>query len=291
MTVGTGTVTVRARCGRRRRPPPVARTTIPRPVELGTRFTIRCQRLYHGDPFLQGCRRIPVPTVEISGLRPEPARQPSTFTGESAAGWQEAVLPSPVAITAGTLYVVSYHTSAGFYSGDDGYFATSGVDNGPLHAPRDGRRRRERRLPIRGGRVSQSDVQQRELLGRRRLRHIDGSGHHTANRCSHRQPGDGSSGVAANSAFPPHSTRTWRMSQQQRSNCETRRIHWCRLRVSYVAATRTATLPQRCARVLHPIHRTLKGESAASQTHAGNTLATDVHLVVHDGSATTSSAR
>ena len=36
-----------------------------------------------------------------------------TFTGETASGWQEVALPSPVAIAANTTYVVSYHTGLG----------------------------------------------------------------------------------------------------------------------------------------------------------------------------------
>ncbi|MPZ20455.1 MAG: DUF4082 domain-containing protein [Luteitalea sp.] len=61
-----------------------------------------------------------------------------SFTGESGSGWQEATLPSPVAISANTSYVVSYHTSSGFHTGDLGYFASGGVDNAPLHALQDG---------------------------------------------------------------------------------------------------------------------------------------------------------
>ncbi len=61
-----------------------------------------------------------------------------TFSGETASGWQQAPLPSPVAITANTWYVVSYHTSAGAYTGEDNYFAASGVTNGPLYAAQDG---------------------------------------------------------------------------------------------------------------------------------------------------------
>ena len=60
-----------------------------------------------------------------------------TFTGESASGWQVQALSTPVNITANTDYVVSYHTSSGFYTGDDGYFST-GVSSGPLSAPADG---------------------------------------------------------------------------------------------------------------------------------------------------------
>lgn len=61
-----------------------------------------------------------------------------TFSGESASGWQTAPLATPVAITANTWYVVSYHTSSGAYSGEDAYFALSGVTSGPLYAAQDG---------------------------------------------------------------------------------------------------------------------------------------------------------
>jgi len=60
------------------------------------------------------------------------------FTNESASGWQQATLGSSVAVSAGGTYVVSFHTDAGNYYQDDGYFLNRGVDNGPLHAPQDG---------------------------------------------------------------------------------------------------------------------------------------------------------
>ncbi|WP_199751903.1 N,N-dimethylformamidase beta subunit family domain-containing protein [Actinoplanes sp. ATCC 53533] len=61
-----------------------------------------------------------------------------TFSGESATGWQQANLSTPVALTAGTTYVVSYYAPNGRYAADPGYFATEGVDSEPLHALRDG---------------------------------------------------------------------------------------------------------------------------------------------------------
>jgi hypothetical protein len=42
--------------------------------------------------------------------------------------------PTPVAISANTVYVASYHVTAGHYSLDSNFFATAGVDDGPLHA-------------------------------------------------------------------------------------------------------------------------------------------------------------
>ena len=62
----------------------------------------------------------------------------ATFIGETASGWQQVNLSNPVAITANTVYVASYHTNVGHFSEDQNYFATSGVDNSPLHAPPDG---------------------------------------------------------------------------------------------------------------------------------------------------------
>jgi WD40 repeat protein len=58
----------------------------------------------------------------------------ATFSGETATGWQQVTFATPVAITANTTYVASYHTNVGRYAADGNFFATVGVDNAPLHA-------------------------------------------------------------------------------------------------------------------------------------------------------------
>lgn len=58
----------------------------------------------------------------------------ATFVDESATGWQQVNFPTPVAIEADRTYVASYHTTTGRYSANIDYFATSGTDNGVLHA-------------------------------------------------------------------------------------------------------------------------------------------------------------
>ncbi len=58
----------------------------------------------------------------------------ATFTQESTKGWQEVYFNTPVAITANTIYVVSYHTDVGRYSDDQNYFRIKGFDSPPLHA-------------------------------------------------------------------------------------------------------------------------------------------------------------
>jgi hypothetical protein len=62
----------------------------------------------------------------------------ATFTGETASGWQQVNFSSPVAVSANTVYVASYHTNVGHYAEDQNFFATAGVDRPPLHALADG---------------------------------------------------------------------------------------------------------------------------------------------------------
>ncbi len=56
----------------------------------------------------------------------------ATFTNETSTGWQSVTFTTPVAITAGTTYVASYHTAHG-YASDSGYFSNA-VDSVYLHA-------------------------------------------------------------------------------------------------------------------------------------------------------------
>ena len=137
-------------------------------------------------------------------------------------------MPSPVAITAGTLYVVSYHASAGFYSGEDGYFATTGVDNGPLHAPRDGTEGsngvyRYGAPPFQIGRTTARTTGSMLCSSRRTVRYhaTDGSLSHADRRFVRSR---------LNSVVTATSTRMCRTSRRRRSNCVTRRTRSSRPR-------------------------------------------------------------
>jgi hypothetical protein len=59
----------------------------------------------------------------------------ATFSAESASGWQQVNLSTPVQIAANTVYVVSYHASNGQYAATQNAFTSAGLDNGVLHAP------------------------------------------------------------------------------------------------------------------------------------------------------------
>jgi len=56
----------------------------------------------------------------------------ATFSNETASGWQQVNLPSPVAIAANTPYVISYVAPQGAYA-DDEYYSWSTVSATPLH--------------------------------------------------------------------------------------------------------------------------------------------------------------
>ena len=58
----------------------------------------------------------------------------ATFSDETVTGWQQVSFGVPVAITANTVYVASYFAPAGGYAVNSAYFATAGIDSGPLHA-------------------------------------------------------------------------------------------------------------------------------------------------------------
>jgi hypothetical protein len=62
----------------------------------------------------------------------------ATFSNETVSGWQQVSFSSPIAITANTVYVASYHTNTGHYSDNVSYFSGKGMDSAPLHALEEG---------------------------------------------------------------------------------------------------------------------------------------------------------
>jgi hypothetical protein len=106
-------------------------------VELGMKFTTSVDGLVTGVRFYKGPQNTGTHQGRLWTLDGTLLAE-VTFTNETASGWQEASFTNPVAVTAGTVYVVSYLAPNGFYSGDNGYFAGTGVTNGPLRALQDG---------------------------------------------------------------------------------------------------------------------------------------------------------
>jgi len=102
-------------------------------VELGVKFRADEDGFITGIRFFKGAGNT---GTHLGRLWSSTGAQlaSATFTDETASGWQQVSFASPVPITAGTTYVASYYAPVGRYSVNNGYFASNGVDNAPLHA-------------------------------------------------------------------------------------------------------------------------------------------------------------
>ena len=105
-------------------------------VELGVKFRADVAGRVTGIRFYKGPQNTGTHTGTLWSNDGQPLAT-ATFANETAGGWQQVNFATPVAITANTTYVASYHAPNGRYAADEGGFAR-GVDRGPLHAPADG---------------------------------------------------------------------------------------------------------------------------------------------------------
>jgi hypothetical protein len=113
--------------------PSTAVVNDPSAVELGVKFTSDVSGMIAGIRFYKSAANTGTHTGSLwssGGQR----LATGTFAAETASGWQELSFASPVSISAGTVYVASYHTDSGYYAGDAAYFSAAGVDHPPLHA-------------------------------------------------------------------------------------------------------------------------------------------------------------
>jgi methionine-rich copper-binding protein CopC len=108
-----------------------------RPLELGLRFRADADGYVTGLRFYKAAGD---PGTHVGNLwRADGTLLASAaFSGETASGWQQVNLASPVPVVAGMTYVASYHSSAGYYGASQGYFATAETRSGPLVAPSNG---------------------------------------------------------------------------------------------------------------------------------------------------------
>ena len=112
--------------------PAVASAADPNAVELGVKFRSAIDGYITGIRFYKGPNNT---GTHVGNLWTGGGTllATATFVGETASGWQQVEFDQPVAIKADTLYVASYHAPNGGYASNQDYFASSGVDNAPLH--------------------------------------------------------------------------------------------------------------------------------------------------------------
>ena len=104
-------------------------------LELGTRFKVEQSGYITGVKFYKGPTNTGVHIGKLWTNSGQKLTQ-ATFIGETATGWQTVYFSTPVNVTAGNTYVVSYNASNGGYAYDRYYF-TKQLTNGILTAPAD----------------------------------------------------------------------------------------------------------------------------------------------------------
>jgi Domain of unknown function (DUF4082)/Bacterial Ig-like domain/Bacterial Ig domain len=109
----------------------------PSAIELGVKFRVDIDGSITGVRFYKGVGNAGTHVGKL-WTSTGTLLASATFTGESATGWQQVTFSTPVAVTANTVYVASYFAPNGNYAGDNNYFTSSGVDNGPVHLLRSG---------------------------------------------------------------------------------------------------------------------------------------------------------
>ncbi|MET1008381.1 MAG: DUF4082 domain-containing protein [Propionibacteriaceae bacterium] len=105
-------------------------------VELGVAFIPRVNGTVSGVRFYKGTANTGTHTGSLwnaSGSR----LATTTFSGETASGWQVAQFASPVTLTAGQRYVASYYAPRGRYAAAGGFFRTA-YTSGDLSVPVNG---------------------------------------------------------------------------------------------------------------------------------------------------------
>lgn len=105
-------------------------------VELGTRFQSTVAGYVTGITFYKGPGNTGTHTGSLWSATGT-LLATGTFGSETVSGWQQLHFSTPVAITANTEYVASYHAPNGKYSVDGGYF-TAAHRSYPLVAPASG---------------------------------------------------------------------------------------------------------------------------------------------------------
>ncbi len=111
--------------------PVVANASVGTPIELGMKFTAERNGYVAGVRFYKGSSNAGPHVASLWSSTGQLLAQ-ATVVSETASGWQQVNFASPVAISANTVYIVSYHSS-GAYSYDPSYFSGSTINNPPLH--------------------------------------------------------------------------------------------------------------------------------------------------------------
>ncbi|MCF2447194.1 DUF4082 domain-containing protein [Dyadobacter sp. CY345] len=92
-------------------------------IQLGMKFSSDVSGLVTGVRFYKNVQNIGTHTGQLYSAGGALLAQ-IVFSNETSEGWQQANFSSPIPISANTTYIISYHSSSGYYSSVNPYFTT-----------------------------------------------------------------------------------------------------------------------------------------------------------------------
>ncbi len=105
------------------------------PYELGVKFKADADGYILGVRFYKSAANTGTHVADLwSTTGSGNPLSSATFAAETPSGWQQVMFANPVPVSGGSTYIASYFAPAGHYSINPSYFASSGVDQAPLHA-------------------------------------------------------------------------------------------------------------------------------------------------------------
>ncbi|HEY7180519.1 MAG TPA: DUF4082 domain-containing protein [Blastocatellia bacterium] len=105
----------------------------PQPKEVGLKFRSNTDGFITGVRFYKASSVFITPHVGHLWTSDGKLLGSAAFVNETNGAWQEAAFPTPIPVTAGTVYVVSYFSPFGYEARDIGAF-NNGVNSDPLFA-------------------------------------------------------------------------------------------------------------------------------------------------------------
>jgi hypothetical protein len=101
------------------------------PLEVGMKFRVSANGVIRSIRFYKGSNNdASTYTLKLYQNSNRSLLASVTFSNRTATGWQTVPLPTPISVTAGTTYVVSYYSPSGNYANNENYFTTARTNGG-----------------------------------------------------------------------------------------------------------------------------------------------------------------
>ena len=106
------------------------------PITVGMQFQVTVNGTITAVRFYKGVDNIGTHTGYVWAVGGGTLLGSKVYSGETASGWQEQALDTPIAVSSGTAYAVGVFVPEGGYGFTSNFFTTT-IGDGPVQAPED----------------------------------------------------------------------------------------------------------------------------------------------------------